>query len=432
MRMTGVEAALSARRTLSALSISAGAAALAAAIAVSPVLAEDVAQSDAGQPMTLVVSLGSQKVDIYRGTTLITTSRVSTGKAGYATKAGVFSILEKKRRHFSNLYAGAPMPWMQRLTWTGTALHAGVVPGYPASHGCIRLPYAFAPKLFDMTTVGGQVVIARGKVSPKPIEHAALFQPLPPPLPPTLVKQEQEQESKPVRRSSSEAAPRFAARLPVVLAKAETGVSAPEIASAPEAEFVHAPAVAPAPAETAPIEVSASSHEDTRTHAIDPFAVAFAMPFGSATSQAAAAQPEDAAQTPAEAVKHQDRLAAPAAATGAPSSTVLTAASHAIEATAPINTAIAIKVPEPVQIDEPRAGPILTVSASALTQPAPAPVSATLAILGFNDHPPVPPAKPSVIAAKLVAGATAAAVQAAEPHSTAPLRVSSMKPCTLG
>ena len=91
--------------------------------------------------MTIVVSLGNQKADVYRGTTLITSTSVSTGKRGYSTKAGVFSILEKRRRHYSNLYNGAPMPWMQRLTWSGTALHAGVVPGYPASHGCIRLPY---------------------------------------------------------------------------------------------------------------------------------------------------------------------------------------------------------------------------------------------------------------------------------------------------
>ena len=67
---------------------------------------------------------------------------------GYATKAGVFSILEKQRIHHSNIYSGAPMPWMNRITWSGTALHAGVVPGYPASHGCIRLPFSFAPKLF--------------------------------------------------------------------------------------------------------------------------------------------------------------------------------------------------------------------------------------------------------------------------------------------
>ena len=171
--MTRVEAAKVARKTLSTLSICLGVAALAATVAVVPADAKKrkktvkventLATTEAHQPMTLIVSLRNQKVDIYRGTTLITSSSVSTGKRGHATKAGVFSILEKRRRHYSNLYNGAPMPWMQRLTWSGTALHAGVVPGYPASHGCIRLPYSFAPKLFSITDVGGQVVVAQAK-----------------------------------------------------------------------------------------------------------------------------------------------------------------------------------------------------------------------------------------------------------------------------
>ena len=103
---------------------------------------------DTGEPLFLVVSTGSQKVDVYRGTTLVTTSQVSTGMPAHPTFLGAFWILEKQRWHHSNIYSGAPMPWMNRITWSGTALHAGVVPGYPASHGCIRLPYSFAPKLF--------------------------------------------------------------------------------------------------------------------------------------------------------------------------------------------------------------------------------------------------------------------------------------------
>src|SRR5680860_182730 len=247
MRMTGDEVAMAAKRTFSNLSIFVGAAVLAAAVAIAPADAkkskntevEDAAPAaDARQPMTLVVSLGNQKVDIYRGMTLITSSSVSTGKRGYATKAGVFSILEKRRRHYSNLYGGAPMPWMQRLTWSGTALHAGVVPGYPASHGCIRLPYSFAPKLFSMTDVGGQVVIARSMVAPKLIEHAALFQPLPPPMPPVLAKDHDEHK---MRRSSNEAVPPFGAGLPVVLAKAGTVTPAP--APLTETKAAAAPAI---------------------------------------------------------------------------------------------------------------------------------------------------------------------------------------------
>ena len=128
-------------------------------------------------PLMLVVSLGQQKLDVYRGTELVTSTKVSSGKPGHDTRTGVFSILEKRRRHHSNLFSGAPMPWMQRMTWTGTALHGGVVPGYPASHGCVRLPFSFAPKLFQMTNVGENVVVAHNRIVPEPIEHPNLFQP---------------------------------------------------------------------------------------------------------------------------------------------------------------------------------------------------------------------------------------------------------------
>ena len=135
------------------------------------------------EPMTLVISLRNQRLNVYRGTTRVASSKVSSGMPGYDTKVGVFSILEKQRYHHSNLYEGAPMPWMQRLTRSGTALHAGVVPGYPASHGCIRLPFSFAPKLFQMTAVGENVVVARDELVPKLIDHPKLFQPsLAPPM----------------------------------------------------------------------------------------------------------------------------------------------------------------------------------------------------------------------------------------------------------
>src|SRR5215471_1065701 len=133
-----------------------------------------------GEPLTLVISLRDQKMDIYRGITLVTTTKVSTGTPIYPTKAGIFSILEKQRYHHSNMYSAAPMPWMQRLTWSGTALHGGIVPGYPASHGCIRLPFSFAPKLFKVTTGGENVVVAHDRPVPVLIEHPVLFQPIPP------------------------------------------------------------------------------------------------------------------------------------------------------------------------------------------------------------------------------------------------------------
>ena len=144
--------------------------------------AETTADHIDGEPMTLSVSLNHQQIDVYRGTTLITSSKVSSGMAGHATKPGVFSILDKQKFHRSNIYSGAPMPWMQRLTRSGTALHGGVVPGYPASHGCIRLPFSFAPRLYQMTAVGQNVIVANDRLTPKLIEHPNLFQPLPPPV----------------------------------------------------------------------------------------------------------------------------------------------------------------------------------------------------------------------------------------------------------
>ena len=135
-----------------------------------------------GAPLTLVISLKDQEMDVYRGATLITTTKVSTGTSSYPTKAGVFSILEKQRYHHSNMYSAAPMPWMQRLTRSGTALHGGVVPGYPASHGCIRLPFSFAPKLFEITTGGENVVVAYDPTKPRFVEHSALSEPVRLPL----------------------------------------------------------------------------------------------------------------------------------------------------------------------------------------------------------------------------------------------------------
>ena len=105
----------------------------------------------------IVVSLPLQRAYVYRAGTLIGISTVSTGREGYDTPTGTFNILQKRREHYSNLYNNAPMPFMQRLTWDGIALHAGEIPGRPASHGCIRLPMAFARNLFAATQVGAAV-----------------------------------------------------------------------------------------------------------------------------------------------------------------------------------------------------------------------------------------------------------------------------------
>ncbi|WP_346770451.1 L,D-transpeptidase family protein [Sphingomonas sp. AOB5] len=110
-------------------------------------------------PVSIVVSIPAQVLYVYRNGALIGVSTVSTGKEGKETPTGEFTILQKKPFHRSNLYSNAPMPWMQRLSWDGIALHAGKLPGYPASHGCIRLPNEFAKQLFSMTEMGGTVSV---------------------------------------------------------------------------------------------------------------------------------------------------------------------------------------------------------------------------------------------------------------------------------
>lgn len=111
-------------------------------------------------PLVIVVSLPEQMAHVYRGGVRIGRSTISSGKPGHETPTGVFPILQKRRVHHSNLYNNAPMPFMQRLTWDGVALHAGQIPGYPASHGCVRLPKQFAEKLFEVTEHGVNVVVA--------------------------------------------------------------------------------------------------------------------------------------------------------------------------------------------------------------------------------------------------------------------------------
>lgn len=129
-------------------------------------------------PLQIVVSREQQSLVVYDGDTVVATSKVSTGKAGHATPTGIFSILEKRRRHESNIYSNAPMPFMQRLTWSGIALHgSNHVPDYPASHGCVRLPSKFAASLFKMTGYGMHVVISDRQIAPVEIAHEMLFQP---------------------------------------------------------------------------------------------------------------------------------------------------------------------------------------------------------------------------------------------------------------
>ncbi len=128
-------------------------------------------------PLVAVVSIGRQRVTFYDKNGAVAQSPISSGARGHDTPQGVFSIIGKEVEHNSNLYDDASMPFMQRLTWSGVAMHAGALPGYPASHGCIRLPYGFAERIFKMTKFNTRVVVMQGEVAPMPIRHANLFQP---------------------------------------------------------------------------------------------------------------------------------------------------------------------------------------------------------------------------------------------------------------
>ncbi|MGN2251884.1 L,D-transpeptidase family protein [Frateuria sp. GZRe12] len=129
-------------------------------------------------PMVMLVSLDEQRIYVYRNGVAIGASRISSGRSGYETPTGVYTILQKERVHHSNLYDNAPMPYMQRLTWDGLALHAGTLPGHPASHGCIRLPESFAERLFEISPRGTVVVVTDQRVAPPEINHPAAIAPL--------------------------------------------------------------------------------------------------------------------------------------------------------------------------------------------------------------------------------------------------------------
>lgn len=117
-------------------------------------------------PVTMIVGLKTQRAYLYRNGLPIGVSTISSGRPGYRTPTGIFTILQKDAAHTSNLYKDAPMPFMQRLTWGGIALHAGHLPGYPDSHGCVRLPLAFAKLLFGVTRLGLTVIITDDAEAP--------------------------------------------------------------------------------------------------------------------------------------------------------------------------------------------------------------------------------------------------------------------------
>src|SRR6202022_2215475 len=125
-------------------------------------------------PLIIAISIEKQSLKIYDANGFFAETPISTGMRGHPTPMGVFSVIQKHKFHHSNIYSGAPMPYMQRITWSGVAMHAGVLPGYPASHGCIRMPMAFAVKMWNWTKMGARVVVTPGEITPASFSHPLL------------------------------------------------------------------------------------------------------------------------------------------------------------------------------------------------------------------------------------------------------------------
>jgi lipoprotein-anchoring transpeptidase ErfK/SrfK len=125
-------------------------------------------------PLIIAISISHQSLKVYDANGFYAETPISTGMAGHSTPMGAFSVIQKQKMHRSNIYSGAPMPFMQRITWSGIAMHAGVLPGYPASHGCIRMPMAFAVKMYGWTRMGARVVVTPGDLTPASFSHPLL------------------------------------------------------------------------------------------------------------------------------------------------------------------------------------------------------------------------------------------------------------------
>jgi hypothetical protein len=179
MRLRLARLAIAALAALSATQDAADARSAAAGGAGGERSVESVESRPTGEPIMAIVSLRNQRITVYDAKGWILRAPVSTGQNGRETPAGIFSVLQKRAEHYSNLYDDAYMPHMQRITWSGIALHGGVLPGHPASHGCVRMPFDFAARLFSATSLGMRVIVAPSDVAPLEIAHPALFRPEP-------------------------------------------------------------------------------------------------------------------------------------------------------------------------------------------------------------------------------------------------------------
>lgn len=213
------------------------------------------------RPLFVVASIADQQMSIYNRHGLVARSAISTGVPGHPTPKGIFTIIGRERFHRSNIYSGAPMPFMQRITWSGIAMHLGVVPGHPASHGCIRLPAAFASKLWGMTRIGERVVISAQDVIPTEFDHPLLPAP----------KMRASAESDKGEPAADSHQPPLNADGPSIAAQRQAEPPKP-VAGGAEAAEIAAPAPDPQPAKpsgaVAEVE-SAASKEASPSPALD-------------------------------------------------------------------------------------------------------------------------------------------------------------------
>ncbi|MGM4988281.1 L,D-transpeptidase family protein [Tardiphaga sp. 841_E9_N1_2] len=173
-------------------------------------------------PLVIAISIERQSLRVFDANGLFAETPVSTGMRGHSTPMGVFSIIQKNKWHRSNIYSGAPMPYMQRITWSGIALHAGALPGYPASHGCIRMPMAFATKIWGWTRMGARVIIAPGEISPAEISHPLLAAQKATPGPVAAAAPQDVQASPKADKASADAKPQDLGLRPSAADRAKT------------------------------------------------------------------------------------------------------------------------------------------------------------------------------------------------------------------
>jgi lipoprotein-anchoring transpeptidase ErfK/SrfK len=254
-------------------------------------------------PLVIAISINKQNMKIYDANGFFAETPISTGMAGHATPTGVFSVIQKQKLHHSNIYSGAPMPFMQRITWSGIAIHAGVLPGYPASHGCIRMPMAFAVKMYGWTRMGARVVVTPGELSsPVNFSHPLLVAEKVVPQPAAVAAEPK--TDTPVAAKSDKAADASGTVKPATSEPA-TAEANLELKST----IGHSDSVKPGMGETS----ASSSPLREQTHTADASASSAPDTMSDATSastasphQAAAAGPDSTSPTTGDAVKTTD------------------------------------------------------------------------------------------------------------------------------